>query len=113
MEDPRPQCTAFIAAGHGERGAQQATNLSVGVQIGSRPLRLEGQQARRRNLRAWIGCAAILRKSSYEAQSLSPMRRLRVRRFVRPGKRQRLGDTRGAVLLHERDEIEQSLACLP
>jgi hypothetical protein len=38
------------------------------------------------------------------------MRRLHVRRLLRPGQRQRLRDGGGAVLLHERDEIEQSLA---
>jgi hypothetical protein len=60
--DPRAQLTAFIAAGHLERGAQEVTNLSIRVQIGSRSLWPEGQQALRRNLRTWIGCAAILRK---------------------------------------------------
>ena len=54
MEDPRPQCTALIAAGHFERGAQQAFDLIVRVKIRSRPFWLEGQQALRWNLRAWI-----------------------------------------------------------
>jgi hypothetical protein len=104
--EPRTQPTAFIAVWHGERGAQQVANLGVRVEVGSRPLRLKGQQALRRNLRAGIGRAAILRKSSDEAQAPSPMRRLSVRWLLRPGERQRLGDVGRAVLLHEPDEIE-------
>ena len=87
MVDPGTQLSAFVMAWHGKRGAQKATNFAIRVQIGSRPLRPKGQQALRRNLRAWIGCAAILSKSSDEAQSLSPMRRLGVRWLLRPGQR--------------------------
>src|SRR5262245_16709108 len=54
----------------------------------------------------------MTRKSAHEAQSLCPMRRLHVCRLLRPGKRERLGDVGRTMLLHEPDEMEQSLAGL-
>ena len=82
--DPWAQRPAFIAIWHLESGIQESTNFHIRVQIRSRAFRPSGQQALRWNLRAWIGRAAILRKSSNEAQSLSPMRRLGVQWLLRP-----------------------------
>jgi hypothetical protein len=112
MEDPGPQCTAFIATGHFESGIQEAADVLIRVQVRSRSLRLERQQTFRRNLRASIGRTAITCKSAYEAQSLGAARRLNVRGLLSPGKCQRLGDVGGAALLHEGHEIVQSVACL-
>src|ERR1700677_1628036 len=53
----------------------------------------------------------MARKSAHETQSLRPVRRLNVYRLLSPSKRQGLGNVRGAVALHKRDKIEQSLAC--
>jgi hypothetical protein len=41
------------------------------------------------------------------------MCRLDIGRLLRPGKRQRVRDVGGAVLLHKCGEIEQSFACIP
>jgi len=48
----------------------------------------------------------MLRKSSDETQAPRPMRGLHVRRLLRPGEGQRLGDGGRAALFHEPDEIE-------
>ena len=104
--DPGPQLSAFIAAWQGKRGAQQVANFRIRVQVGSRPLGPEWQQAECRDLRVWIGRAAVACKSSDKGQPLSPMRRLSMRWLLRPGQRQRLGDVGRAVLLHEPAEID-------
>src|SRR5260370_36127117 len=56
--DPGPQFSAFIAAWQCKRGAQQVANFRIRVQVGSRPLGPEWQQAECWDLRAWIGRAA-------------------------------------------------------
>jgi hypothetical protein len=54
----------------------------------------------------------MTRESAYEAQSLRPVRGLDVYRLLSPSERQCVGDVGSAVALHERDKIEQSLACI-
>src|SRR5512143_111899 len=113
MIGPGSQLIAFIAAGHVQSGAQQASNFLVRVQVRTRALRPERQQAWGRNLGARIGGTAMTRKSPYYAQALRPVSRLDVCRLLRPGKRQRLGDGGGVVPFHEGHEIDQRLARLP
>jgi hypothetical protein len=93
-----------------EGGAQEAANLGRRVQIRPGPLRLKGQEVRRGHFGARIGGAAIVRKGPHVAQAPGPIRRLRMRRLLRPGQRQRLGDHGRPLLLQEPDEREESLA---
>ena len=95
------------------RGTQKLSDLIIRVQIRSRPLRPVRQQALRRNLRPWIGGAAMARKYAHDAQSSRPLRRLNCRRLLRPGERQPGRDIGGAALLHERHEIDATLCRSP
>jgi hypothetical protein len=55
----------------------------------------------------------MTRKSADTAQSLGPARWLDIQGKLSPSESQPLGDVGSAVLLHERDEIEQSRADVP
>jgi hypothetical protein len=103
--DPRTQLTALIAAWHGARGAHEAPNLLIRIQVGSRPLRTIRQQAVRRNLGPGIEGATIARENPHHAQATRPFRRLYRVRLLRPRERQPRRDGGGPVLLHERDKL--------
>src|ERR1700688_1095319 len=111
MVCPGSQFAEFITTGHVESSTQQASHFIVRVQVRPRSLRSKWQQTIGRNLGSWIGGTMMTRKSAYETQSLRPVRRLNAHGLLSPGKRQRFGNVRGAVALHKRDEVEQSLTC--
>ncbi len=113
VEHPRSECVARVTAGHGQRRAQQATDLFVRIQIGTCPPGSERQQARRRNLRARICRAAVAGEPANEAQSLRPMGRRGISGLLRPGESQLRSDVERAALAHEGGEVEQALAGLP
>jgi len=106
------QGAASVAVRHVERGAKDAFDLFVRVQIRSCPLGLEGQQPGGRDLRAGIGGAAITGKTAHEAQAPRPRLRLAGTALLSPVEGQRMGDIGSPVLLHETDEGQQSLARL-
>lgn len=107
---PGAQASARVPARHGARGAQQLANLGRGVEIRAGALRLKRQEPGRRNLRAGIGGAPIVREGAHDAQAAGPVCGLGVRGLLRPGQRQRLRDHRRAALLEKPDELVERLA---
>src|ERR1700722_8925710 len=92
---------------HMERGMQELFDLLIGIKVRPSPLGLEGQQARRRNLRARIARASIARELAHVTEATRPMGGLGVLGNLRPPQCQGLRDIRGAAMFHERGELRQ------
>jgi hypothetical protein len=97
---------------HVQRGVQELFDLPVGIEVRPGALWLERQEPRRWNLRARIECTSIARKLADVTGAARPMSRLRVRRLLRSGERQRLGDIAGTATFHEGGEVRQHSAGL-